>query len=75
MFKKLTTSKKIEVLSIGFPFGHPDEAGMSIFFGPHECTALFVAGINSAIEKKECEALQKAIASALNGEIKSCPMN
>lgn len=65
MPEELTTKNKIEILSVGFAFGNPDSAGMSIYYGPHECTALFVSGITSSIGKKECEAMQKAIASAL----------
>lgn len=38
---------------------------LSVLYGPYECTALFVSGITSSIGKKECEAMQKAIASAL----------
>lgn len=63
----------IEILSVGFPFGDPDFSGMSVFYGPHECTALFVSGITSPIGKKECEAIQKAIASALEEAV--CPKN
>lgn len=65
MSEELTAQNKIKILSVGFPFGNPDDAGMSVFYGPHECTALFVSGITSSIGKKECEAMQKAIASAL----------
>ena len=65
MSEELTAQNKIKILSVGFPFGNPDDAGMSVFYGPHECTALFVSGITSSIGKKEYEAMQKAIASAL----------
>ena len=65
MSEELTAQNKIKILSVGFPFGNPDDAGMSIYYGPHECTALFVSGTTSSIGKKECEAMQKAIASAL----------
>ena len=65
MSEELTAQNKIKILSVGFPFGNPDSDGMSIYYGPHECTALFVSGITSSIGKKECEAMQKAIASAL----------
>lgn len=65
MPEELTSKNKIEILSVGFAFGNPDSAGMSIYYGPHECTALFVSGITSSIGKKEYEAMQKAIASAL----------
>lgn len=51
MPEELTSKNKIEILSV--------------LYGPHECTALFVSGITSFIGKKECEAMQKAIASAL----------
>lgn len=51
MPEELTAKNKIEILSV--------------LYGPHECTALFVSGITSSIGKKECEAMQKAIASAL----------
>lgn len=64
MSEELTAQNKIKILSVGFPFGNPDSDGMSIYYGPHGCTALFVSGITS-IGKKECEAMQKAIASAL----------
>lgn len=65
MSEELTAQNKIKILSVGFPFGNPDDAGMSVFYGPYGCTALFVSGITSSIGKKECEAMQKAIASAL----------
>lgn len=65
MPEELMAKNKIEILSVGFAFGNPDSAGMSIYYGPHECTALFVSGITSSIGKKEYEAMQKAIASAL----------
>ena len=51
MPEELTSKNKIEILSV--------------LYGPHECTALFVSGITSSIGKKEYEAMQKAIASAL----------
>lgn len=51
MPEELTAKNKIEILSV--------------LYGPYECTALFVSGITSSIGKKECEAMQKAIASAL----------
>ena len=51
MPEELTAKNKIEILSV--------------LYGPHGCTALFVSGITSSIGKKECEAMQKAIASAL----------
>lgn len=73
MPEELTTKNKIEILSVGFAFGNPDSAGMSIYYGPHECTALFVSGITSSIGKKECEAMQKAIASALDGDMEPRP--
>lgn len=63
----------IKMLSVGFPFDDPDDAGMSVFYGPHECTALFVSGITSPIGIKECIALQKAIASVLEESV--CPKN
>ena len=65
MSEELTAQNKIKILSVGFPFGNPDDAGMSIYYGPHECTALFVSGTTSSIGKEEREAMQKAIASAL----------
>lgn len=65
MPEELMAKNKIEILSVGFAFGNPDSAGMSIYYGPYECTALFVSGITSSIGKKEYEAMQKAIASAL----------
>ena len=51
MPEELTAKNKIEILSV--------------LYGPYGCTALFVSGITSSIGKKECEAMQKAIASAL----------
>ena len=51
MPEELTSKNKIEILSV--------------LYGPHECTALFVSGITSFIGKEEREAMQKAIASAL----------
>ena len=51
MPEELTAKNKIEI--------------WSVLYGPHGCTALFVSGITSSIGKKECEAMQKAIASAL----------
>ncbi len=51
MPEELTSKNKIEILSV--------------LYGPHGCTALFVSGITSSIGKKECEAMQKAIASVL----------
>lgn len=73
MPEELTAKNKIEILSVGFAFGNPDDAGMSVFYGPHECTALFVSGITSSIGKKECEAMQKAIASVLDGDMEPRP--
>lgn len=73
MSEELTAQNKIKILSVGFPFGNPDSDGMSIYYGPHECTALFVSGITSSIGKKECEAMQKAIASALDGDMEPRP--
>ena len=73
MPEELTAKNKIEILSVGFAFGNPDDAGMSVFYGPHECTALFVSGITSSIGKKECEAMQKAIASVLDGDMDPRP--
>ena len=73
MSEELTAQNKIKILSVGFPFGNPDDAGMSVFYGPHGCTALFVSGITSSIAKKECEAMQKAIASALDGDMEPRP--
>lgn len=73
MSEELTAQNKIKILSVGFPFGNPDDAGMSVFYGPHECTALFVSGITSSIGKKECEAMQKAIASVLDGDMEPRP--
>lgn len=51
MPEELTSKNKIEILSV--------------LYGPYGCTTLFVSGITSSIGKKECEAMQKAIASAL----------
>ena len=73
MSEELTAQNKIKILSVGFPFGNPDDAGMSVFYGPHGCTALFVSGITSSIGKKECEAMQKAIASVLDGDMEPRP--
>lgn len=55
MPEELTAKNKIEILSV--------------LYGPYGCTALFVSGITSSIGKKECEAMQKAIASALDGDM------
>lgn len=59
MPEELTAKNKIEILSV--------------LYGPHECTALFVSGITSSIGKKECEAMQKAIASVLDGDMEPRP--
>lgn len=59
MPEELTAKNKIEILSV--------------LYGPYECTALFVSGITSSIGKKECEAMQKAIASALDGDMEPRP--
>ena len=59
MPEELTAKNKIEILSV--------------LYGPHGCTALFVSGITSSIGKKECEAMQKAIASALDGDMDPRP--
>lgn len=55
MPEELTAKNKIEILSV--------------LYEPHECPALLVFGITSPIGKKECEAMQKAIASALDGDM------
>lgn len=73
MPEELMAKNKIEILSVGFAFWNQDSDGMSIYYGPHECTALFVSGITSPIGKKECEAMQKAIASALDGDMEPRP--
>ena len=73
MSEELTAQNKIKILSVGFAFRNPDSDGMSIFYGPHGCTALFVSGITSSIGKKECEAMQKAISSVLNGDMEPRP--
>lgn len=73
MSNELTAQNKIEILSVGFPFTDPDSAGMSVFYGPHECVALFVSGITSPIGIKECIAIQKAIAIILEESV--CPKN
>ena len=59
MPEELTAKNKIEILSV--------------LYGPYGCTALFVSGITSSIGKKECEAMQKAIASALDGDMEPRP--
>lgn len=59
MPEELTSKNKIEILSV--------------LYGPYGCTALFVSGITSSIGKKECEAMQKAIASALDGDMEQRP--
>ncbi len=59
MPEELTAKNKIKILSVPY--------------GPHERTALFVSGITSSIGKKECEAMQKAIASALDGDMEPRP--
>lgn len=59
MPEELTSKNKIEILSV--------------LYGPYGCTALFVSGITSSIGKKECEAMQKAIASVLDGDMDPRP--
>ena len=59
MPEELTAKNKIEILSV--------------LYGPYGCTALFVSGITSSIGKKECEAMQKAIASVLDGDMEPRP--
>lgn len=59
MPEELTSKNKIEILSV--------------LYGPYGCTALFVSGITSSIGKKECEAMQKAIASSLDGDMEPRP--
>ena len=59
MPEELTAKNKIEILSV--------------LYGPHECTALFVSGITSSIGKEEREAMQKAIASVLDGDMDPRP--
>ena len=59
MPEELTSKNKIEILSV--------------LYGPYGCTALFVSGITSSIGKKECEAMQKAIASVLDGDMEPRP--
>lgn len=59
MPEELTSKNKIEILSV--------------LYGPYGCTALFVSGVTSSIGKKECEAMQKAIASALDGDMEPRP--
>lgn len=59
MPEELTSKNKIEILSV--------------LYGPYGCTTLFVSGITSSIGKKECEAMQKAIASALDGDMEPRP--
>ena len=59
MPEELTAKNKIEILSAPY--------------GPHGCTVLFVSGITSSIGKEECEAMQKAIASVLDGEMEPRP--
>ena len=46
---------------------------LSVLYGPYECTALFVSGITSSIGKKEREAMQKAIACVLDGDMEPRP--
>lgn len=59
MPEELTSKNKIEILSV--------------LYGPYGCTALFVSGITSSIGKKKCEAMQKAIASSLDGDMEPRP--
>lgn len=51
MPEELTAKNKIEILPV--------------LYGPHESPALLVSGVTSSIGEKECEAMQKAIASVL----------
>lgn len=59
MPEELTAKNKIEILSV--------------LYGPYGCTALFVSGLTSSIGKEEREAMQKAIASVLDGDMDPRP--